>query len=132
MGDIPAVFFALLALDRQREIARRTVRSRQETLELFATREAGGVGDRLQTASEESILASAAASIPDLERQIVAMENQISILIGRVPGSIRRSGDLLRRPAPPRQTAGVPSALLERRPDVRQPDARGISANAPA
>ncbi|MGZ3442070.1 MAG: TolC family protein, partial [Polyangia bacterium] len=86
--------------------------------------------DRLQTASEEAILAGAAATIPELERQIVAMENAISILIGRPPGPIARSGNLLARPAPPPQAAGVPSALLERRPDVRQAEARVIAANA--
>jgi multidrug efflux system outer membrane protein len=123
-------YFSLLSLDLQLEIARRTVQSRQETLELFAKREAGGVGDRLQTASEESILAGAAATIPDLERQIVATENELSILIGRPPGPIVRSGNLLGRPAPARQPAGAPAALLERRPDVRQAEARVIAANA--
>ncbi len=130
IGTIAADYFTLLSLDLQLEIARRTVQSRQETLELFAKREAGGVGDRLQTASEEAILAGAAATIPDLERQIVALENEISILVGRPPGAIRRSGNLLARPAPPPQPAGLPSALLERRPDVRQAEARVISANA--
>ncbi|HEX8953226.1 MAG TPA: TolC family protein, partial [Polyangia bacterium] len=96
----------------------------------FAKREAGGVGDRLQTASEEAILAGAAATIPDLERQIVAVENELSILVGRPPGPIRRGGGLLTRPAPPPRPAGAPSALLERRPDVRQAEAHVIAANA--
>jgi multidrug efflux system outer membrane protein len=130
IGTIAADYFSLLSLDLQLDIARRTVQSRHETLALFTKRELGGVGDRLQTASEESILASAAATIPDLERQIVATENEISILLGRPPGPIRRSTNLVSRPAPPRQEVGLPSSLLERRPDVRQAEARVISANA--
>jgi outer membrane protein, multidrug efflux system len=130
IGDIAAGYYSLLSLDLQLEIARRTVVSRKETLDLFAKREEGGVGDRLQTASEEAILAGAAATIPDLERQIVASENQLSILVGRPPGPIRRVANLMSRAAPPRQAAGVPSSLLERRPDVRQAEARVISANA--
>ncbi|HEX9101032.1 MAG TPA: efflux transporter outer membrane subunit, partial [Polyangia bacterium] len=130
IGAIAGDYFTLLSLDLQLEIARRTVEARQETLDLFAKREAGGVGDRLQTASEEAILAGAAATIPDLERQIVAVENELSILVGRPPGPIRRGGGLLTRPAPPPRPAGAPSALLERRPDVRQAEAHVIAANA--
>ena len=130
IGTIASDYFTLLSLDLQLEIAQRTVVSRRETLALFAKREVGGVGDRLQTSSEEAILAGAAATIPDLERQIVGMENEIATLVGRPPGPIRRTGDFLTRTPPPRQQAGLPSALLERRPDVRQAEARVISANA--
>lgn len=130
IGEIAADYFTLLSLDLQLEIAQRTVQSRQETLDLFAKREAGGVGDRLDTASEQASLAAAAATIPDLERQIVAAENRLAILVGRPPSPIRRTGQLMLRAPPPRQAAGAPTALLERRPDVRQAEARVISANA--
>jgi multidrug efflux system outer membrane protein len=129
IATVASDYYTLMSLDLQLEIAHRTVQSRKDTLTLFAKREAGGVGDRLQTASEESILAGAAATIPDLERQIVAVENEISIVIGRPPGRIRR-GSLASGPAPPLRPAGAPAALLERRPDVRQAEARVISANA--
>lgn len=130
IGAVGSDYFTLLSLDLQLEIARRTVASRKETLELFAKRESGGVGDRLQTASEEALLSGAAATIPELERQIVIMENDLSILIGRTPGPIRRTGDLTARAMPPRFAAGGPSALLERRPDVRMAEAHVVSANA--
>jgi multidrug efflux system outer membrane protein len=130
IGNIAADYFTLLSLDLQLTIARNTVDSRKETLALFARREAGGVGDRLQTASEEALLSGAAATIPGLERQIVALENELSVLVGRVPGPIPRSGDLNHRAVPPHLPAGAPAALLERRPDVRQAEARVISANA--
>ncbi|HEX6839770.1 MAG TPA: efflux transporter outer membrane subunit, partial [Polyangia bacterium] len=130
IGAVASDYFTLLTLDLQLEITRRTVQTRRETLDLFAKREMGGVGDRLQTASEEALLTGAEATVPDLERQIVAIENEISILIGRPPGPIRRSSGLLTRPAPPPLPAGPPAALLERRPDVREAEARLISANA--
>ena len=130
IGTIAGDYFNLLSLDLQLQIAKRTVQSRKETLDLFAKREAGGIGDRLQTSSEAAILAGAAATIPALERQIVAVENELSILVGRPPGSIWRSGNLLARPVPPHQAAGDPAQLLERRPDVRQAEARVISTNA--
>jgi outer membrane protein, multidrug efflux system len=130
IGDIAANYFTLLSLDLQVEIARRTVVSYRETLALFATREAGGVGDRLQTSSQEALLSAAAATIPALEQQIVATENQISILVGRTPGPIRRTSNLLQRPASAQPPAGPPAALLERRPDIRFAEARLISANA--
>jgi multidrug efflux system outer membrane protein len=129
IGTVAGDYYNLMSLDLQLEIAKRTVVSRKQTLELFAKREAGGVGDRLQTASEEAILATAAATIPDIERQIVALENEISIVIGRPPGPIRRTS-LSQGPTPPPPPAGDPKALLERRPDVRQSEARVISANA--
>jgi multidrug efflux system outer membrane protein len=130
IGTIGADYFTLLSLDAQLEVARRTVVSRRETLDLFAQREVGGVGDRLQTASQEALLANAAATIPSLERQIVAVENELSILVGRPPGPIRRGANLMTRPLPAHLPAGAPSTLLERRPDVRQAEARVISANA--
>jgi multidrug efflux system outer membrane protein len=129
IATVAGDYYSLLSLDLQLAIAKRTVQSRKETLELFAKREAGGVGDRLQTASEEAILAGAAATIPALERQIVALENEISIVVGRPPGPIRRA-TLAQGPPPPPRPAGAPAALLERRPDVRAAEARVISANA--
>jgi multidrug efflux system outer membrane protein len=130
IGDIGAGYFDLLSLDLQLEVARRTVASRQQTLVLFAKREAGGVGDRLQTASEEALLSGAAATVPALEQQIAATENQLSILVGRPPGPIRRGGGLMARQVPAHEPAGMPAALLWRRPDVRAAEARLIAANA--
>jgi multidrug efflux system outer membrane protein len=130
IGDVAQGYFNLQALDLQLRIARRTIEARQETLALFRTREAGGVGSALETASEEALLAGARATIPDLERQIVQAENQIGYLMGRPPGPIRRSVDLGQHAAPTDQPLGLPASLLERRPDVRQAEAQVVSANA--
>jgi multidrug efflux system outer membrane protein len=130
VSDVATGYFNLVALDLQLEIARRTVTSRRATLVLFQQRETGGVGDRLDTASEEALLTAAEATIPDLERQIVATENQLAILLGRAPGPIVRAHGYFTRAVPPRPPAGLPAALLERRPDVRLAEARLVSGNA--
>ena len=130
IGDVATGYFNLEALDLQLAIAHRTVTSREETLALFRNREGGGVGSALDSASEEALLAGARATIPNLERQIVQAENQLSILIGRPPGPIERGLDLAHHPVPPEPPVGMPASLLERRPDVRQAEALVISANA--
>ncbi len=131
VGDVATGYFNLVALDLQLAISRRTVESRRQTLALFAERERGGVGDRLQTASEETLLANALATIPALERQIAQKENQLAFLAGRPPAPIARTTNYLTRTAPaPDFPLGVPAALLERRPDVREAEARVVSANA--
>jgi multidrug efflux system outer membrane protein len=130
IGSVATSYFNLLSLDLQLAVARRTVESRQQTLELFDELEHGGVGTRLQTASEEASLAQAKAAIPTLESQIAATENQIALLLGRPPGPIRRSIDLSQLPAPPDHRVGLPAALLERRPDIRQAEANLVAANA--
>ena len=86
IGAVAQNYFDLLALDLQLEVTLRTVATRQETLQLFRDREAGGVGDALDTTSEEALLANAQATIPNLQRRIIETENQIGLLIGRPPG----------------------------------------------
>jgi multidrug efflux system outer membrane protein len=130
VGDVAQGYFQLLALDLQLRIARRTVESRRETLRLFEELARGGVGNRLQTASAEANLASAPATIPDLERQIAQREYQLALLLGRPPGPIARAADLLGVPAPPSLPPGLPAALLERRSDLRQAEAGLVAANA--
>ena len=130
IGSVAQSYFNLLSLDLQLEVTRSTVQSRQETLALFQERLVGGVGDALDTTSEEALLASARATLVDLERQIALTENQLSFLVGRPPGPIRRADELLKGAAPADQPAGLPAALLERRPDVRQAEAQLVSANA--
>jgi outer membrane protein, multidrug efflux system len=131
VGDVAQGYFNLVTLDLQLDIARRTAESRQRTLALFQQRQGGGVGDGLQTASEEANLQDALATIPVLERQIAQQENQLALLLGKPPTAIARTADLLRRsPPPPELPLGIPAALLERRPDVRQAEARVVSANA--
>ncbi|HEX4460271.1 MAG TPA: efflux transporter outer membrane subunit [Polyangia bacterium] len=130
IGDIAENYFNLLALDRQLQIAHRTVDSRQETLLLFQKREAGGVGDALDTTSEQAQLADARATLTSVERQIAQTENQLALLIGRPPGPIARDATLLERAVPADQPTGLPLALLERRPDVHRAESQLVSANA--
>ncbi|MDB4968985.1 MAG: efflux system, outer rane lipoprotein CmeC [Myxococcales bacterium] len=130
IGDVAQGYFNLQSLDLQLEVARRTVVSRGQTLDLFVKREVGGVGDHLETSSQQASLAQAQGTVPNLERQIAQAENQLSVLIGRPPGSIARTRQFLPAAAPPPQPLGLPGALLERRPDVRSAEARMISANA--
>jgi multidrug efflux system outer membrane protein len=130
IGNVAQSYFTLLVLDMQLEITRRTVKSREDTLLLFQERLAGGVGDALDTTSEEALLAGAQATVSDLERQIVQTENQLAYLIARTPGPIRRTPDVLQHSPPTDLAAGLPASLLERRPDVRQAEALLVSANA--
>jgi multidrug efflux system outer membrane protein len=130
IAGVAQTYFTLLALDLQRDVTRQTVQSRQEMLQLFREREVGGVGDALDRTSEEAQLANARANLAAIERQIVQIENQLCLLVGRVPGPIARVSDLATRPPPPDQAAGLPVTLLERRPDVHQAEEQLVSANA--
>ena len=123
-------YLSLLELDRELEIAFATTASFQATLDLFTRRYQGGVGNRLQVSRAQAALAQTQAQIPDLERRIVVQENAISVLLGRNPGPIPRGTPLVERAAPPATPAGLPSALLERRPDILQAEHEMASANA--
>jgi multidrug efflux system outer membrane protein len=130
IGEVAKSYFELLTLDFKLAIAQRTVLARRETLELFRELEQGGVGNRLQTASEEANLAGAAAAIPSLEQQIGIKENALAVLLGRPPGPIPRRQTLESIMTPPELPVGIPASLLERRPDLRQAEAGLIAANA--
>lgn len=128
--DVAQAYFELRELDLELEIARRTRDSFQETLDLFTRQLVGGVGNKLATSRAEAALASTAAAIPELERQIVVKENQISILLGRVPGPVDRGTPLAEQPAAPAVPAGVPAALLQLRPDVLRAEQDIVAASA--
>jgi len=128
--DVAQAYFELRELDLELEIAKRTRDSFQQTLDLFTRRLEGGVGSKLATSRAEAALADAAATIPDLERQIVAKENQLSILLGRHPGEIARGAGLVDQPRPPDVPPGLPSSLLERRPDVLALEQNMVATNA--
>ena len=130
IATVAADYFQLLALDKELQIARDTTNSFGQSLKLFSERLRGGVSSKLETAAAEAEEASAAASIPELERQIVVEENQIRILLGMNPGPIMRHKKLLEELLPPDVPPGLPSTLLERRPDIRQAEQLVRSANA--
>jgi multidrug efflux system outer membrane protein len=82
----------------------------------------------LETARADALLGQVSAQIPEIERDIVAKENQLNFLLGRAPQKVARDGPL--PPAPPEVPPGLPAALLERRPDVREAEQRLVAGNA--
>jgi len=128
--SVAGAYLQLLELDRELQIARETVKSFEETLQLFTRQYQGGVGNLLEVQRAAAALAQTQAQIPDLERRIVAQENLISVLLGRNPGPVARGIPLAGRAAPPATPPGLPSSLLERRPDVLQAEHSIASANA--
>ncbi len=130
IGDIAEAYFDLRELDEELAIARETRDTRQRTLDLFTQRIGGGVSSRLETSQAEADLAFAAATIPELERQISQQENLLSFLTGKTPGPVPRGRPLGAAALPPALPTGLPATLLERRPDVRAAEAEVIAANA--
>ncbi len=130
VSDVAQAYLGLLELDLRLEIARRNTASFQESLRIFEERLNGGTASRLETARAEAAMATTAAAIPELEREIAMQENQIRILLGAAPGAIPRQGTLLEQTLPPEVPAGLPSSLLERRPDVLAAEAAVHAANA--
>lgn len=130
LAEVASAYFTLLAYDRELEIARETVALYGKTVTLFRDKYEGGASSLLPLNRASAQLANAAANIPQIERQIVDAENRLSILLGRAPGPIVRDRKLDASRMPPNVPAGLPSQLLERRPDVRQSEERLISENA--
>jgi len=130
VSDVAQAYFELLELDRELEITQGTTITFQDTLDLFRRRYAGGIGTLLEVSRASAALTQARAGIPELERQIVAKENQLSILLGRPPSDIARRKPLDGESPPPEVPVGLPSQLLERRPDIQQAEQAVVAANA--
>jgi multidrug efflux system outer membrane protein len=130
IAQVAQNYFQLLALDRELEIARDTTNSFGESLKIFNERLQGGVASKLETSSAEALMDSAAATIPELEEQIALQEDQLSVLLGQNPGATLRGNSSLEKQMAPEVPAGLPSALLERRPDIREAEQQLRSANA--
>ena len=129
VGSVAGAYTNLRSLDRQLEIAKETAKSRGESYELFKLRFSGGVISILELSQNKSQYEEALASIPPLEKAIVQQENGLSVLLGRNPGPIAR-GKAIEQFALPVIPAGLPSELLERRPDIRRAEQNLIAANA--
>jgi multidrug efflux system outer membrane protein len=129
-AQVAQAYFELRNLDARLEIAQEATQAFQGTYDLFNRRLQGGAASALETSRAEAAQATAAASVPDLERQIQAQENLLCFLVGRGPGAIPRGAALNAQPLPPRIPAGLPSALLERRPDLREAEQELVAANA--
>ena len=127
-SEVAVAYLDLRELDAELEISRRTAGAFQDTYELFNRRLQGGAASALETARAEAALGEVAAQIPEIERAIVARENQLNFLLGRNPQPIPRDGPVTS--LPPDVPPGLPSALLERRPDIRQAEDLLVAANA--
>lgn len=130
MSQVAGGYLQLIMLDEQLRIARESVASYRESLDLFNNQLEGGVADKLQTTSAQAALSAAEAQIPYLESQIAAMENTLSVLAGRMPGHIRRSGSMEAFAEASKVAAGIPADLIARRPDIRAKEQALRAANA--
>lgn len=132
LSNVATAYFTLRALDQQLAIAQKTVALREDFLKLTRAQFTAGVVSELDVNRADANLATARAVIPDLKSQVAQTENLLQILSGSSPGPIVRSESAASvKPAvPPEVPVGVPSTLLERRPDLRQAESALVSANA--
>ena len=130
VSDVATSYFSLRELDYELEISKETLGTRQESLRLIQTRQGGGVATLLDRRQGEQLVDTAAETIPDLQQRIEQTENQISLLLGKNPGEVSRGASLTEQALPPEVPTGLPSALLERRPDIRAAEENLIAANA--
>ena len=130
VSEVATGYFNLLQFDYELEISKRTLDTRRESLRLVQERQGGGVATLLDLRQAEQLVSSAAATIPALEQQVEQTENQISLLLGKNPGGVVRGRKFTDQQMPPEVPTGMPSSLLERRPDIRAAEQVLISANA--
>ena len=128
--DIAADYYALLQLDLELQITQDTVKTQTDSVKLTKLRLDRGVATKLDVLQAQQVLDTANAQIPGLERQIAQEENAISILIGDCPENVRRGLPLIEQSLPPEVPAGLPSALVKRRPDIRAAEQILIASNA--
>ena len=130
VANVASAYFQLRALDLQLEISKRTLASRKESLRLTRLLADGGSTSLLDVRQAEQLVFTASAEVPALEQQIEQQENFLSILLGQNPGDIPRGQPLTEQHQPPEVPPGLPSELLDRRPDIRQAEEQLIAANA--
>jgi multidrug efflux system outer membrane protein len=130
VSDVATQYFTLRELDYELEISARTLATRRESLQLTQVRQGGGVATRLDLRQAEQLVDTAAETIPTLQQQIEQTENQISLLLGKNPGEVIREGKFNEELFPPEVPTGLPSALLERRPEIREAEQNLIAQNA--
>jgi len=130
VSNVATAYFQLRELDLELEISRRTLASRQDSLRLTQLLSDHGATSLLDVRQAEQLVYTAGEQIPDLERRIEQQENFISILLGKNPAGVPRGRKLTEQPHAPEVPAGLPSSLLERRPDIRQAEQQLIAFNA--
>lgn len=131
VSEVAQTYFTLLELDLELDIARKTLRTRSDNLDLFTKRMQGGRASGLETARAEADYRQTAANVPDLERQIAVQENRLSQLLGRNPGPIERTASLSGQSfVPALPGSGLPSEILKHRPDIMEAEQLLRAANA--
>jgi multidrug efflux system outer membrane protein len=134
VSDVATDYLHLRELDYELEISRATLATRQDSLDLTHERQTGGVSTLLDLRQAEQLVDTAEQTIPELQQQIEQTENQITLLLGQPPGGIARGLDFMKEElppvVPPEVPAGLPSALLERRPDILAAEQNLVAANA--
>jgi multidrug efflux system outer membrane protein len=130
VASVSSSYFQLRELDLELEISERTLASRKDSLQLTQTREEHGLATMLDVRQAEQLVHTAETTVTDLERQITQQENNLSILLGNNPGDIPRGLTLTEQPHAPEVPAGIPSALLTRRPDIVAAEQNLVAANA--
>ena len=123
VGDVAAGYFTLIALDNELEISKRTLATREESLRIIELRQQGGLATLLEVRQAEELVYQASQTIPDTERALEQTENLISLLLGNNPSAIKRGHPLGQQEVLTAVPAGLPSDLLERRPDIRSAEA---------
>ena len=130
VSGVASAYFLMRELDLELDISRQTLGSRRDSLRLTQALADRGATSLLDVRQAEQLVFGAAASIPDLEQRIEQQENFISILLGNNPQAVPRGRALTDQPHAPEVPAGLPSALLERRPDIREAEQDVVAANA--
>lgn len=130
ISGVATAYFELRELDLELEIAERTLASRKESLALTQTLERGGAAGLLDVRQAEQLVETAAETIPETQRQISIQEDLISTLMGENPHDILRGRPLTEQPLSASVPAGLPSRLVERRPDIQEAEQQLIAANA--
>jgi len=130
VADVATDYFTLRELDSELEISQRTLDTRRQSLELLQSKQGGGIATLLDVRQGEQLVLTASETIPALQQQIEQTENQIALLLARSPYSIERGRGLTEQELPPEVPTGLPSALLERRPDIRAAEQNLVAANA--
>ncbi len=130
VSDVATAYLTLRELDYELEISKHTLQTREASLRLTQSRQKGGVSTLLDLRQAEQLVDTAAQTIPTIEEQMEQTENQIRLLLGESPGDVARGRSLTEQDLAPEVPPGLPSELLERRPDIRVAEQDLIAANA--
>lgn len=130
VSDVATAYFNLLELDLELDIAKRTLATREESLRVIRIRQSRGLSTLLEVRQAEQLVQVAAEEIPSVEQRIQQTENQLSLLLAENPTSVARDRRLSDQELPADVPPGLPSSLLERRPDIRAAEENLVAANA--